>query len=371
MGRDSQLTPVQRRDVLEIIYLADKYDGSRREAAKQMSTKYRLAAPHLLAEANKLPAGLTNDDKCLSLRRFINHKLGLDKAALGVRPQTAYTRHELMVAVVKQVESATGDGKYGVTKAAAAALYGIPIASFKRHRTGYLKYKKENPGGADADYFAGIKTPGRPRYLLKDEETLIAEYVAATSVCAHSKNRKATMALVGRVAKAVGVQDFKGSRQLYKDFLARTEVTTADGAEGRSTPTPGRAANCVLVFQSTIQKAPCGHVAPFGIVRLQSPGGARFVTPRPSQGAVSQSGAPLDHPDAAEAGSLPRRAQLVLRGVPKQELHSIGVSSGWSVVKAQRLFSKDQAKKMKGLWPDQLGISAVVIGCLRQPSSCV
>jgi hypothetical protein len=67
----------------------------------------------------------------------------------------------------------------------------------------------------------------------------------------------------------------------------------------------------------------------------------------------------------ADADSLEllalERAQLILRGVPKQELQSIGVSSGWSVVKAQRLFSKDQAKKMKGLWPDQLGIEPIII----------
>eukprot|EP01045_Picozoa_sp_COSAG04_P034726 COSAG04_NODE_7727_length_1078_cov_0.834525_1_plen_106_part_10 len=106
MGRPAQLTLVQRRDVLEFVYLADKCGVGRREAAKRMSTKYHLTVAHLLAEVNKLPAGLTNDDKCVSLRRYLNHKLGLDKAAPGgVRAETAYTNHELMTAVVQQVKS--------------------------------------------------------------------------------------------------------------------------------------------------------------------------------------------------------------------------------------------------------------------------
>ena len=64
--------------------------------------------------------------------------------------------------------------------------------------------------------------------------------------------------------------------------------------------------------------------------------------------------------DALEHLAL-ERAQLIFTGLPKQELVHVGVFRGWSIFKAQRLLTKGQAKQLKGMWPDQLGISALVI----------
>ena len=64
--------------------------------------------------------------------------------------------------------------------------------------------------------------------------------------------------------------------------------------------------------------------------------------------------------DALEHLAL-ERAQLIFTGLPKQELVHVGVFRGWSIFKAQRILDSRQAKQLKGLWPEQLGISALVI----------
>jgi hypothetical protein len=97
---------------IELIYVGPRLGSSRREVAKRLVGKYSLGvgAKYLLEQAGKLPSGLVNDSRTMTLRRAVNKLVGLDKpkaadlsASGNMRlkgVQRSYTNFELMEAVL-------------------------------------------------------------------------------------------------------------------------------------------------------------------------------------------------------------------------------------------------------------------------------
>ena len=74
------LDPVTKRTCYELIYVAGQEDGfSRRECATRLETKAGVGRKYMLEQVGKLPAGLTNQDGRMTLRRAVNKLIGLNK----------------------------------------------------------------------------------------------------------------------------------------------------------------------------------------------------------------------------------------------------------------------------------------------------
>ena len=122
-----------------------------------------------------------------------------------------------------------------LTKAQVHEEYGIPPTSLKRHKKGYLAFmQKHGKSATPALYFNNIKKVGPDPRLTQDEEALIAAYLKALAEATGAKDKTRTLALLTRVAKAVGCKNVKASHTWFKAFLSRSQgnVLNNDGSIG-------------------------------------------------------------------------------------------------------------------------------------------
>ena len=114
--------------------------------------------------------------------------------------------------------------------------YNIPPTSLKRHKKAWLQFRAENGKNVNPRrYFLDIKKTGAEPRLSKDEEGLVAAYLKALAEVTAAKDKGRTLALLSRVAKAVGCKNVKGSHTWFKAFLSRSEVMNNDGTVGQLT----------------------------------------------------------------------------------------------------------------------------------------
>ena len=122
--------------------------------------------------------------------------------------------------------------KRELTKAQVRAEYGIPPSSLKRHKKAWQLFVKEHGKTvAPALYFNNIKKVGPEPRLTRDEEAFIAAYLKALAEATGAKDKTRTLALLSRVAKAVGCKNVKGSHTWFKAFLARSQGNVMNNDE--------------------------------------------------------------------------------------------------------------------------------------------
>ena len=122
------------------------------------------------------------------------------------------------------------------TKPQVCGRYDISLSSFKRHKKGWANFKVEAGAAAKPeDYFLKIPSAGRPTFLSPDEEQLIAEMLAGMGDLACGKQADRTLALICRVADAVGNLHVRGSRQLFAKFMERNGMPAVAAAQSDAT----------------------------------------------------------------------------------------------------------------------------------------
>ena len=187
-GPAPNASPKNRRDALELVYMAEQLGSDRRTVATRCHTKAGIGAKFLLEKVSKLPEGLTNDANSASLRRACNRAVGLDKVtAVGEKDHRCYTNHELCTAVLTL---AAGFRK----RRDVLYEYMLPPTTYKRYVRGYgewlekldksckqhklLKWgkgslPKDLPGVVKLamEYFGRIQPRGGPAFLDDDDNT--------------------------------------------------------------------------------------------------------------------------------------------------------------------------------------------------------
>lgn len=122
-------------------------------------------------------------------------------------------------------------------EAAGVRQYDISLSSFKRHKKGWANFKVEAGAAAKPeDYFLKIPSAGRPTFLSPDEEQLIAEMLAGMGDLACGKQTDRTLALICRVADAVGNLHVKGSRSLFTKFMVSKRPLVTEQCDTNTSP---------------------------------------------------------------------------------------------------------------------------------------
>jgi len=245
-GPAPNASPKNRRDALELVYMAEQLGSDRRTVATRCHTKAGIGAKFLLEKVSKLPEGLTNDANSASLRRACNRAVGLDKVtAVGEKDHRCYTNHELCTAVLTV---AAGFRK----RRDVLYEYMLPPTTYKRYVRGYgewlekldksckqhklLKWgkgslPKDLPGVVKLamEYFGRIQPRGRPAFLDDQTESFLGEYICGAASMGIGKDRKQQRALLRDVCQAAGHPEAKGSRGALDAFLDRTLVLDSEG----------------------------------------------------------------------------------------------------------------------------------------------